>query len=784
MTSFRQWLSSGSGTDDDAIHDNVAGEISSIAEKASPDSNDVIIVEDSSSSNAKKKVKIGNLPTGTGMSSFDVAGDSGSDQTIAEGNTLTIAGGAGVSTEASATDTLTVSLSDEAYTSAEKTKLSGIEESADVTDADNVNSAGAVMESDFNATTFLYATADNTPLAKTPAEVRSILNVADGADVTASNAPQSHANSHASGQSDALKLDDLAAPDDNTDLDASSTAHGLLKKLDANTDHFLRGDGTWAEPPVAAGWDGDIADIDLDGGTDIDAALADADLILVDDGAGGTNRKSAISRVWTYINSKIAALFTADGDILVGTGAGTYQAESGATARTSLGLAIGTDVLAQQTIGIGNDNLVEIDDADAASGDFAKFTANGLEGRSASEVRSDLDLEIGTDVLAQQTIGIADNNLVEMDSASAASGEIARFTANGLESRSDAEMKTQLGYLTDLVDDLSPQLGGALDVNGKSVVSASDGDIAITPNGTGDLILDGLKWPQADGTDGQVLKTNGTAQLSWTTASGGGVDTSGTPEALDFARFTDTDTIEGLSYSEVKAALNLEIGTDVLAQQTIGIANDNLVEMDDADAADDDYAKFTANGLEGRSYAEVKTDLGIDYQTIYIDAGAMVPCTTNGAEASTEEYGTNDIDMDVLAFDAGATEERAQFKLVMPENWDRSTVKVKFYWGNASGASASDTIEWGIKAGALSNDDAIDAALGTPQVISDTVIADGDLHITSTTPALTVGGTPALGDLVVFEVYRNTDGTDDMAEDGWLFGCLIQYKIDQTVSAW
>lgn len=40
-----------------------------------------------------------------------------------------------------------------------------------------------------------------------------------------------------------------------------------------------------------------------------------------------------------------------------------------------------------------------------------------------------------------------------------------------------------------------------------------------------------------------------------------------------------------------------------------GIADENIVRMDDADAADNDYAKFTANGLEGRSYAEVLSDL-------------------------------------------------------------------------------------------------------------------------------------------------------------------------------
>ena len=43
--------------------------------------------------------------------------------------------------------------------------------------------------------------------------------------------------------------------------------------------------------------------LDLDGGTDIGAALADADLLIVDDGAGGTNKKTTMARVKTYINA-------------------------------------------------------------------------------------------------------------------------------------------------------------------------------------------------------------------------------------------------------------------------------------------------------------------------------------------------------------------------------------------------------------------------------------------------------------------------------------------------
>ena len=55
--------------------------------------------------------------------------------------------------------------------------------------------------------------------------------------------------------------------------------------------------------------DGSIAlvDLDIDGGTDIGAALVDADLMIVDDGAGGTNRKATMSRLATYINTKVAA---------------------------------------------------------------------------------------------------------------------------------------------------------------------------------------------------------------------------------------------------------------------------------------------------------------------------------------------------------------------------------------------------------------------------------------------------------------------------------------------
>ena len=53
-----------------------------------------------------------------------------------------------------------------------------------------------------------------------------------------------------------------------------------------------------------------LAALDIDGGTDIGEALVDADLFIVDNGAGGTNRKVAASRLVTYIDANSSAAST------------------------------------------------------------------------------------------------------------------------------------------------------------------------------------------------------------------------------------------------------------------------------------------------------------------------------------------------------------------------------------------------------------------------------------------------------------------------------------------
>ena len=77
-----------------------------------------------------------------------------------------------------------------------------------------------------------------------------------------------------------------------------------------------------------------LATLDIDGGTDIGAALVDADLIIVDDGAGGTNRKAALSRVATYIEGGIS------GDITISSG----------TAAIGSGVIVNADINASAAI--------------------------------------------------------------------------------------------------------------------------------------------------------------------------------------------------------------------------------------------------------------------------------------------------------------------------------------------------------------------------------------------------------------------------------------------------
>jgi hypothetical protein len=111
---------------------------------------------------------------------------------------------------------------------------------------------------------------------------------------------------------------------------------------------------TFSQAPVFPDGSIAVADLDIDGGTDIGAALADADLFIIDDGAGGTNRKTAASRIKTYV-ADVTLTTAAQGNI---TSLGTLTAltvDNIVINGTNIGHTSDTDAIA-----IGSDGDVTL----------------------------------------------------------------------------------------------------------------------------------------------------------------------------------------------------------------------------------------------------------------------------------------------------------------------------------------------------------------------------------------------------------------------------------------
>lgn len=158
---------------------------------------------------------------------------------------------------------------------------------------------------------------------------------------------------------------------------------------------------------------------------------------------------------------------------------------------------------------------------------------------------------------------------------------------------------TQSAGIADVVADTTPQLGGDLDVNGQAIVSASNGNIRIEPNGTGNItltpstgkiILGALDFPTGMGTNGQVLTTNGSSALSFTTIEAG--------------------------IADVVADTTPQLGgnLDVNAQQIVSASNGNIV------LAPNGTGKTVANRI---NYSEAVHSLGTT-------SGTIAPDVANG----------------------------------------------------------------------------------------------------------------------------------------------------------
>ena len=155
----------------------------------------------------------------------------------------------------------------------------------------------------------------------------------------------------------------------------------------------------------------------------------------------------------------------------------------------------------------------------AVSGDTVTITGPDISSFITSSALTGLASEtyVGTQLtgLASETyVGTQISNLVD-------SSPEALNTLNELA----AALGDDANFATTVTNSIASKLEkGNLQVNSTTISPITTNDnLQLEANGTGKLVLDGLYWPQTDGTNGQVLSTDGSSQLSWSTPAPGSV---------------------------------------------------------------------------------------------------------------------------------------------------------------------------------------------------------------------------------------------------------------------
>ena len=306
-------------------------------------------------------------------------------------------------------------------------------------------------------------------------------------------------------------------------LDGATVTTDELNILDGVT-------ATTAELNIMDGVTATTAEINImDGDTSATSTtVADADRVVLND--NGTMKQVAVTDLSAYFDDEITAMPN-----LVTTAATTVGAldsgsitsgfgniDTGSSTITTTGLITGGSLDIDDVV-INGTTIGHTDDTDLIT------LANGSVTIAGDLTISGDDLTMGTNtsghimvadgtnfnpVAVSGDVTIASNGAVTiansavetaMLNANVISGQSAETSldtsndtlllhdasASGLKKITLATLSSGLGGITDVVADTSPQLGGDLDVNGNGLVSTSNGNIALTPNGTGVVRIDG-----------------------------------------------------------------------------------------------------------------------------------------------------------------------------------------------------------------------------------------------------------------------------------------------------
>ena len=356
----------------------------------------------------------------------------------------------------------------------------------------------------------------------------------------------------------------------------------------------------------------DAASVNIDGATDIGADLVDADLLLVDDGAGGTNRKTAMSRVKEYVlGGGAGANFSAINVSGIGTvtfaDTTTLKVGAGATVTGALDVDGGANIASGLTVTGGltansaivsdlTDNRVVLAGSGGELEDSGNLTFDGstLAVTGAATVSTDLTVTeeltardaslrnvVSSGVITATDVRNAAGGLLSLVGVSSASGSAGIVTAFKFRGQGLEDFIVQDGVADVVLTGVASTTFTTTEVK-----TATQGQTTFTFNagyqaGFLDLYLNGIRL--VTGTD--YAATNGsTAVLTNAANAGDELEMVGWKSLGNVVELTSLTTVTDLTVGGIATATTFDgalattnlTGTITNAQLAGSIANDKL----------------------------------------------------------------------------------------------------------------------------------------------------------------------------------------------------------------
>jgi hypothetical protein len=156
----------------------------------------------------------------------------------------------------------------------------------------------------------------------------------------------------------------------------------------------------------------------------------------------------------------------------------------------------------------------------------------------------------------------------------------------------------------------------------------------------------------------------------------------------------------------------------------------------------------------------------------------MYPSDTGGCADIEGTELASDINrpfLKVLAFDKDS-DEAAQFAVAFPKSWNEGTITFQPYF--TANTTNTGTALFKLKGIAISDNDAINQDFGTAQGTAKAHSGTAyDLDVGAESSAITIAGSPAAGDQVFFQIFRDVSG-DDLTADALLLGIKLHFTTD------